>query len=455
MTITGVRKYLVLFLFFLVWSSSECVNSMPQSSQRPEPNDWFAGDAHVHRGIGCSRSNEQAMLSPQQLLEMMKPNNLAVVAVLADAGNGEMKYAEKDIPLIMGKDNPESIPGRILHWDAEWHFDPRGVTFEQKMIGGHLIILGLKHGKSFFSENTDPVFQWARDQGATVGFAHMQYLPEGVPKVLDCCAPMEMPVETALGNVSFLMEDVHGSDTAIQAYYRILNCGFRPGLVAGTDYSCNFLEPLGTLLTYVQVPDGKLTYAKWVEGIAQGRTVVSRDGHHEFLDLKVNKTSSPGEEIHRSGRGPVDVRVRWTSLKNSEGRIEIVHNGEVAASRAGSASPGSPMTLETSVDFDRSGWLCARRVDEKGHHSHTGAVFITVDKAPIRASASDAEFFVQWIDNLLQQTSPGGAWSEFFPHDREAAQSRYRRARTIFASIASEARRQDQAIASEGKAITR
>jgi len=453
MTFADDWKYPLLSLLFLVWSSSPCTRVMAQSGQSVEPHDWFAGDPHVHRGIGCSRSNEKEMLSPQALHEMMKPNNLAVVAVLADVGNGEMKYAEKDVPLITGKDNPESTPGHILHWDAEWHFDPSGVTFEQKMIGGHLIILGLQHGKSFFSEFTYPVFKWARDQGAPVGFAHMQYLPEGIPKVLDCCAPLEMPVETALGNVSFLMEDVHGSESAIQAYYRILNCGFRPGLVAGTDYSCNFLEPLGTLLTYVRIPDGKLTYAKWVEGIAHGRTVVSRDGHNEFLDLKVNKTFSPGEEIHHGSQGRVSVSVRWTSLKYSEGKIEIVHNGEVTASRAGSASPGSPLTFETTVDFDRSGWLCARRVDGKGHHTHTGAVFVAVGKAPIRASASDAEFFVQWIDNLLQQTSPGGAWSEFFLHDREAAQNRYRKARAVFEKIASEARAQDQAIKSEGKAL--
>jgi hypothetical protein len=446
-------KYRLLPLLILMWSGLPCTRVMAQSSQSVEPPDWFAGDAHVHRGIGCSRSNEKEMLSPPELLEMMKPNDLAVVAVLADAGNGEMKYAEKDIPLITGADNPASTPGRILHWDAEWHFDPRGVTFEQKMIGGHLIILGLQHGKSFFSEYTYPVFKWARDQGAAVGFAHLQYLPEGIPKALDCCAPLEMPVETALGNVSFLMEDVHGSETAIQAYYRILNCGFRPGLAAGTDYSCNFLEPLGTLLTYVRVPDGRLTYAKWVEGLVHGRTVVSRDGHQEFLDLKVDKTFSPGEAILLKSKGRVHAGVRWTSLRNSEGRIEIVRNGRIIVSRAGTASPGSPLTFETTVDFDQSGWLCARRMDGNGHRTHTGAVFVIVGKAPIRASVSDAEFFVQWIDNLIQQTSPGGAWSDFFPKDREAAQNRYRKARAVFEKIASEARAQDQATKMEGKAL--
>ena len=61
---------------------------------------------------------------------------------------------------------------------------------------------------------------------------------------------------------------------------------------------------------------------------------------------------------------------------------------------------------------------------------------------PIRASAADAEFFVKWIDNLIQQTSPGGAWSAFLSHDHEAAQDRYRKARAIFEDRAREAEKQ-------------
>ena len=424
-----------------------------QAAVRPEPPDWFAGDAHVHRGIGCGRENEKQMLTPQQLLEMMKPNNLAVISVLSDIGNGEIKYAEKDIPLITGQDDSVSTPDHIVHWDAEWHYDPQGVTFERKVIGGHLILLGLKQGGQPFAHYTYPILEWAKSRGGIGGFAHMQYLPfafypppDGLLQSLDCCAPLEFPVETALGTSSFLMEDVHGSDSALQAYYKILNTGFRPGLVASTDYSCNYLEPLGTLLTYVRVPDGKLTYDKWIDGIAKGRTVVSRNGHNEFLDLTVNGKSLPGDEVDLAAKGPVQVRIEWRSLKKAIGRIELVQNGVVMASKTAEAGPGSPAIFETTVDFRRSGWIVARRMDwQNGHRTHTGAVFVIVHGQPIRASASDAEFFVKWIDNLIQQTSPGGAWSTFLANDREAAQARYRKARAIFADRAREAQSQAQA----------
>ena len=421
-----------------------------QSATKPEPTDWFAGDAHVHGGIGCGRANEKEMLTPRDLLEMMKPNDLAVISVLADIGNGEIKYADKDIALITGKDNPASTPERVIHWDAEWHYDPAGVTFERKVIGGHLVLLGLKQGGQPFAQYTYPILEWARDRGAIGGYAHMQYLPfafypppDGILQSLDCCAPLEYPVETALGTVSFLMEDVHGSDSAIQAYYRILNCGFRPGLVASTDYSCNDMEPPGTLLTYVRIPDGQLSYDKWVEGIAKGRTVVARNGHKEFLDLKVNGSARPGDEIRLEKGGSVHVRIEWRALSNAEGRIELVHDGAVIASRAASATPGVPAVFETTVDLVHSGWLAARRMDwQSGHRTHTGAVFVVVGSHPIRASSSDADFFVKWIDNLLEKTSPWGAWSNFLSHDRDPAQSRYRQARAMFERIAAEARLQ-------------
>ena len=420
-----------------------------QSQPRPEPADWFTGDVHMHHSIHCGLNR---MIPPQELREMMNTNNLAVISVLADIGNGEGKPQEKDIPNITGQDDPVSTPDRIVHFGGEWHWDPEGVTASKQAIGGHLVVLGIKRGKAFFSEYTYPVFSWAKEQGGIAGFAHMQYLPlafygppDGVPRTLDCCAPLELPVETALGSASFVVEDVHGGDSALQAYYRLLNCGLRPGLAAGTDYSCNGGAPLGSQLTYVRIPDGKLTYDKWIDGIARGRTEVSRDAHNEFLDLKVNGTSQPGDEIRLQEKGPVRVRVEWTSLKNEEGRIEVVRNGSVVASHTAEAGPGKNAAFETTVDFHHSGWLAVRRMDwqsSSGHELQSGAVFVIVNDQPIRASAADARFFVSWIDNLLKQTSPGGEWSNYFPHDREAAQERYRKAREIFAQRAAEAEKQ-------------
>ncbi len=404
----------------------------------PEPPGWYAGDPHVHVDCGVGSGHEP--VAPEQLLEEMKVRGLAVVSLLADMGNGEVRFAGKDLPRVNGRDFPGSDSRHILHWDAEWHFDPKGVTFDQKVIGGHLIVLGLKQANTMYADHTEPIIQWAKKQKAVVGFAHMQYLGDGIPEELNCCLPLEYPIETALGTVDFLMEDVDGSESAMLAYYRLLNCGFRPGLAAGTDFPCNFRKPIGSLLTYVSVPHGQLNYRGWIEGIAQGRTVVSRNGHEEFLDLNVNGSAGPGDGIHLGAGGTVRVSVRWSAVKNLDGAVELVRNGNVVARREGTAGPGNPLVLTSSQDFAQSGWLCARRMDAVGHQTHTAAVFVTVGQAPVRANAGDAEFFVRYIDNLIRKTSPGGEWNQYFGQDLAAVQSRYRQARQIFEKVAAEAR---------------
>lgn len=406
-------------------------------AQAPEPAGWFAGDPHVHCDCGPAGG---LTVTPEQVFAAMSTNRLAVISLLADMGDGEVRDAARDLPKINGTDLPFSTPSQILHWDAEWHFDPVGVTFEQKAIGGHLILLGLQHGERTFSEYTYPVIERAKRQNAVAGYAHMQYLNNAIPQELDCCAPLEYPVEIALGTIDFLAEDVHGGESAVQAYYRLLNCGFRPGFAAATDFPCNFHEPPGTQLTYVRTADGKLSYRGWIEGIAAGRTVFSRNAHREFLDLKVNGNAGPGEEIDLGGKARVEVDARWSAVAPLSGRIEIVRNGVVVASRDASASPGSPAALHAALDFTESGWICARRVDANGHQVHAGALYVLVNGAPIRTSSADADFFIQFIDNLAARTSPGGAWNHFFARDLGAAQARYRRAREIYVRIASEAR---------------
>ncbi|HXY40087.1 MAG TPA: CehA/McbA family metallohydrolase [Vicinamibacteria bacterium] len=396
----------------------------------PEPEDWFAGDIHVHRSCGGEP------IAYSRLREMMSANDLAVISVLADMGDGEVKDPALDLPRVNGRDDPASTGGRIVHWDAEWHFDPAGVSFEHKVIGGHLVALGLQNARTLLSESTQPVLEWAKRQHAVAGFVHMQYLDDDIPRELNCCLPLEYPVETALGTSDFVAEDVDGKDSAIHAYYRLLNCGFRPGLAAGTDYPCNEGAPLGSLLTYVHVPGGPLAYRSWIEGIARGRTVVSRNAHREFLDLVAGEGARPGDEVRLQAGGPVHVRLRWTATESLRGRLELVKDGEVVASREGGAEPGSPLVWEVDVTFPESGWLCARRMDEGGHQAHTGAVYVLVNDAPVRTHPEDAAFFVRWIDNLLEKTAPGGPWRQYFTKELEPARARYQKARAVFEAIA-------------------
>jgi hypothetical protein len=100
---------------------------------------------HVDCGVAAG-----VTVTAEDILAAMKINDLAVVSLVADMGNGEVRDAVRDLPKIDGKDFALSTPGRIVHWDAEWHFDPHCVTFDEKAIGGHLVLLGLKQGARIF-----------------------------------------------------------------------------------------------------------------------------------------------------------------------------------------------------------------------------------------------------------------------------------------------------------------
>ena len=91
----------------------------------------------------------------------------------------------------------------------------------------------------------------------------------------------------------------------------------------------------------------------------------------------------------------MSVTITWTANQNLSGTIELVRNGVVVASQQASVASGSPASLTATVNFTNSGWLAARRMDSNGHQVHTGAVFVTVNNAPVRASVEDANFYVQ------------------------------------------------------------
>ena len=98
----------------------------------------------------------------------------------------------------------------------------------------------------------------------------------------------------------------------------------------------------------MRTPNGTLTYRGWIDGLAAGRSVVSRNAHREFLDLKVNRNTAPGDEISLAGRGRVGVNVRWSAAEPLTGKIEVVRNGAVVVGRAQEGlreHPGNPAIL--------------------------------------------------------------------------------------------------------------
>ena len=61
--------------------------------------------------------------------------------------------------------------------------------------------LGLSSASQVWDEMTSTIFNWAHQRGGIAGFAHFQYLGDGIPQSLTCCTPIEYPKPD--GKVSF------------------------------------------------------------------------------------------------------------------------------------------------------------------------------------------------------------------------------------------------------------
>lgn len=427
------------------WSCIMLTSVFPQAAIHEKktskviPKEWYSGDIHVHRNCG----DTSIFISEDSLRKMMEVNNLDLISLLADMGNGEVYDSKVDLLKVTGRDAPQSTVRRIVHWDAEWHWDATYSAFSHQALGGHLVLLGLDLAKQIWEESPYKILDWSRQQGAVAGFAHLQYLADTIQKELNCCIPVDLPVEAALGTIDFVSEDVYStktpkggynSEAAIHAYYKLLNCGFRLGLAAGTDFPCNGLEPLGELLTYVKL-GGRLDYKKWIQGIKKGRTVVSRNGNHEFLDLVVAGKYQPGDDMPLLKKTVIPVKAVWLSDTEMSGTIEIICNGRIVAVKTGIVKPDKPLELSAGIPIEESSWIAARRMDSSEHITHSAPVYITKNGVRVRGSKDDAVYYYQWIDHLLQKIDTGAAWHHYFPNEFQNVKARYMRAKEIYAGI--------------------
>lgn len=434
------RWLVVSSVFFLA-----CINPgvTSKADVNITPGEWYSGDIHVHRNCG----EGTAFVTEEKLAEMMEESDLDVVVLMADMGNGEVQDPKTDLLKVTGKDAVQSSPGRILHWEAEWHWDATYSKFEHQALGGHLLLLGLNNAQQVWEESPYKILEWAKKQNAVTGFTHLQYLQDTIQSKLDCCLPLDLPVEAAHGTIDFVSQDVYSthtekghysSEAVLYAYYKLLDCGFRLALTAGTDFPCNNEEPLGSLLTFVNVK-GELNYDKWVVGIKKGNTVVSRNGNHEFVDLTVNEKYKPGDTIAIDGQQTISVSADWLSDAERKGTVEFVVNGKVIKNKAGSSKPGKPLTITMKIPIAESSWIAARTVRDGEHITHTSPVYITNGKA-VRGNKADAQYFIDWIDNMLTKIAPGGEWHHYFPNDYENVRARYLAAKEVYIKIRNESK---------------
>ncbi len=248
------------------------------------------------------------------------------------------------------------------------------------------------------------------------------------------------------------------------AWYHLLNAGFKVKASGETDFPCMSGTRVGQGRSYVFLgPRKAIDYAQWIAGIARGRSYVS-DGYAHAFDFAVNgKPAGDDVSLERPAKVSVKAIVAFspeTPLEPAYGgampvggrryigdtiikreiqapdplyqrgqrRVEVVMNGRVTASREIPAD-GREHPVEFSVAVDRSSWIAVRQFPQL----HTNPVNVIVAAKPIRASRESALWALACVEQLWRVRARRIAAEE-----RGEAERAYEEAKRIYRQIAAE-----------------
>lgn len=420
----------------------------------PSQYGWYSGDHHVH-AAGCSHyMNPAEGVEPKDMMRQILGERLNVGAVLTW---GPDYYYQKQF--FSGQDDPLSTPDQRMHYDLE-------VSGFPSSQAGHVVLLQLKdqdYPNTKVIEDWPawvmPVLQWAKAQGAVVGFAHsgwgLQVTKEELPSY-------EMPGFDGIGANEYIVDVTHPNtvdfisavDTPyvweLSIWYHTLNVGFRTRISGETDFPCIYDGRVGIGRSYVKM-DGVLSYANWVDGVRKGRSYVS-DGKTHLMDFRVNGVEvgtgesevalphagtvkvtakvagllpeAPDESIRKL---PYDKQPYWDLERTRVGNtrevpVEIVVNGKAVA-RKNVLADGKVRDIEFEIPVTESSWIAMRVLPA----AHTNPIFAIVGGKPVRASRRSAQWCLDAVNQCWTQKAP-----RLKPDEAAPARQAYDHAREIY-----------------------
>jgi hypothetical protein len=429
----------------------------------PAEYGWYSGDHHIHSS-GCSHyENPTEGVRPEDMWPQIEGEALNLASVLTW---GPSYYFQKQF--FSGADHPLSKPSQLMHYDLE-------VSGFPSSHAGHLVLLGLQDQDYPGTKRLEdwptwtlPVLQWARAQGAVVGFAHSGW---GLEVKSSELPNEEMPGFDGIGANEFIVDVTHpdtvdfisAGDTPyvweLNIWYHTLNAGFRTRISGETDFPCITDDKVGLARSYAKV-DGPLTYRKWLDSIRAGRAYVS-DGKTHLMDFEVNGTPGGTAEsevrLTAPGRARITVRAAanldavpndalrqlrydekpyWDIERARIGRtrevpVEVIVNGQRAAVQ-NLIADGRVRTLTFDVPIERSSWVALRVLPS----AHTNPVFVLVGGKPVRASRRSAEWCLNAVNQCWTQKAAQIRASEL-----DAARKAYDHAREVYRARMAESER--------------
>ena len=449
----------------------------------PAKWSWYSGDTHIHAG-GCAHySSPTEGVAPETMIRQARGEGLVIGDVLTWAPSW---YYQKQFFTGHAISPPANLehPELQVANDVSWRPHPTAedtesiLRYDVEVSGfpsshaGHLVLLRLKDqdypGTRILEDWPSwnlPILQWVRSQGALGGYAHCGFgmmtdsedLPNYEIPPMDGIGTQEAIIDVTHGLVDFLS----GCDThpvaELNAWYHMMNCGFRMSFVGETDYPCLTDERVGKGRSYVRLehrPVDDAGYEDWVRGMTQGRLYCG-DGRSHFLDFKVNGRRSGEDDLALEAPETLEIETlvaarlepeppadraemkhRFNGWQLERARIgttgtvpvELIVNGCVV-DKATLIADGKPHTINFKTPITRSSWVALRIFPS----SHAHPVFAIMGDKPIRASKRSAQWCRACVDKVWEVKSP-------FIRDSEkaAAVEAFDHARTTYEAIANE-----------------
>lgn len=449
----------------------------------PSKWGWYSGDTHIHAG-GCAHYQIPTEgVSPETMIRHVRGEGLSIGDVLTwgpswyyqkqfFTGHAMSPAATLEHPELQAANNV-SLQPRATPEDSEstLRYDVEVSGFPSSHAG-HLVLLRLKDqdypGTKLIEDWPSwnlPILQWARAQGAVGGMAHCgsgmvvesKKLPNYEIPPMDGIGTQEAIVDVTHGVVDFLS----GCDTQplaeLNAWYHMLNCGFRMAMIGETDWPCITGDRVGVGRSYVRLdhrPVNDSGYEAWVRNLQKGRLYCG-DGRSHFLEFKVNGRRSGEEDptLNTTAEASVEALVaarlepavpeniqsikdNWNGwhLENArigtkrEVPVELLVNG-FAVENTNLVADGKPRPIRFKTLISRSSWIALRILPS----SHTHPVFVMVGGRPIRASRRSAQWCRACVDKVWEVKSPFMRESE-----RAGAAEAFEHARKTYDQISSE-----------------
>ena len=421
---------------------------------------WYSADHHIH-AAGCSHyESPEEGVPPGDMWRQILGEDLNMAALLTW---GPSWYHQKGF--FTGADDKLSNNKHIMRYDVE-------VSGFPSSHAGHVVLLQLKEDDypgtteiEQWPSWTLPVLQWAKGQGAVVGYAHSGFglepmeattdvLNYVVPK-MDGIGANEYIVTVTQNVVDFYSAGNTPSLWELNMWYQTLNCGFRTRLSGETDFPCVFDERVGLVRSYFK-SDGPMSYGSYMKAIKEGRSYIS-DGSSHIVDFTVNglevgtKNSELSlartETIKISAKAIANLSAKQTEegatiakrqlhdqpywnierARIESGRkvgVELLVNG-VPVDTSEITADGRWKDVQFNYALKQSSWIALRIYPS----SHTNPVFAIVDQKPIRVAKS-----AEWCTKALDQ-----CWKmkkdKIRPEERAAAEAAYNKAREVYVKM--------------------